>query len=300
MDVVTGAFGYTGKYITQRLLSIGRKVRTLTGHPNRENPFGERVRAVPFNFDNPTELTNSLRGAATLYNTYWLRFDNGHVTFDNAVENSKTLFNAAEAAGIRRIVHISITSASEDSPLPYFRGKGIVEKAIINSNLSYSIIRPTVIFGTEDILINNIAWFLRRFPLFTIFGAGDYRLQPVYVGDVADIAVRAASEDDHSIIDAVGPETYTFEQLVRLIADRVHSRAKMIHLSRQLALYICRLAGFLVRDVVLTRDEVEGLMSSLLVSEGPPLGQTRLSNWLDSNARALGIKYTSELNRHYR
>ena len=241
-----------------------------------------------------------MRGAATLYNTYWLRFDHGHVTFDKAVENSKTLFRAAEEAGIRGIVHISITNASEDSPLPYFRGKGILEKAIINSNLSYTIIRPTVIFGIEDILINNIAWFLRRFPLFTIFGAGDYRLQPVYVGDVADIAVRAASEDDNSIIDVVGPETYTFEQLVKLIADRVHSRAKMIHLRPQLALFFCRLMGFLVKDVVLTRDEIEGLMSSLLVSEDLPLGQTRLSNWLGRNADALGIKYTSELNRHYR
>ena len=157
LDIVTGAFSYTGKYITRKLLSIGKRVRTLTGHPNRPNPFGNRVSAAPFNFDNPAELTTTLQGAATLYNTYWIRFPYGHVTYDKAVAHTKILINAAKEAGIRRIVHISITNASEGSPFPYFRGKGILENVIIHSNLSYAIIRPTVIFGYEDILINNIA-----------------------------------------------------------------------------------------------------------------------------------------------
>jgi len=300
LDVVTGAFSYTGKYITQRLLSTGKKVRTLTGHPNRPNPFGEQVTVSPFSFDDPAELTKSLRGATTLYNTYWVRFSHGRVTFDQAVENTKVLIKSAREAGVRRIVHVSITNASEDSPLPYFRGKGLLENAIIHSGLSYAIIRPTVIFGAEDILINNIAWLLRRFPVFAVPGSGDYRVQPVFVEDVAEIAVNVAHRDEDAIVDAVGPDTYTFDELVRLIADKIRSKARIVHLSPALALFLSRMAGYLVKDVMLTRDEVEGLMANLLVSDGPPTGQRRLSDWLDENAGSVGAKYASELSRHYR
>lgn len=258
------------------------------------------VSVALFNFDNPTALAESLRGATTLYNTYWVRFPRGEITFEKAVENTKTLIRAAEEAGVRRIVHISITNASEESPLPYFSGKGAVEKAILNSSLSYAIIRPTVIFGPEGILINNIAWLLRRFPVFVVPGAGDYRLQPVFVEDVAEIAVNAGQQDENTILDAIGPETYTFDQLVRLIADTIHSRARIIYLPPGLALFLAKLIGYLVNDVVLTRDEVKGLMSNLLVSDGPPTAETRLSEWLSQHSDTAGIQYASELDRHYR
>ena len=300
LNVVTGAFSYTGRYITSRLLSMGKRVRTLTGHPDRQNPFGERVSIAPFNFDNLSHLINSLRGATTLYNTYWVRFPSGQVTFDRAIQNTRSLLKAAEEAVVSRVVHISITNASDSSPLAYFRGKGVLEQAIINSNVSYAVIRPTVIFGPEDILINNIAWFLRRFPVFTVFGSGDYQLQPVFVEDVADIAVAAAHSGDDIVIDAVGPEYYTFDELVRLIAHKVHSRPRIIHMSPGLALFFTRLAGYLVKDVVLTKDEVQGLISNLLVSAAPPTGKTRLSDWLSQNAAIVGTRYASELVRHYR
>jgi uncharacterized protein YbjT (DUF2867 family) len=298
LNVVTGAFSHSGKYITKRLLSMGEKVKTLTGHPDRENPFGGRVSARPFNFDNPGRLAKSLQGATTLYNTYWIRFPHRWGTFDEAVENSRTLIKAAEEAGIRRIVHISITSPSQESPFPYFRGKALVEKAITDSKLSYAIVRPALIFGMEGTLINNIAWMLRRFPLFAVAGSGDYRVQPIFVEDLAEIAVSAGHKDDNIVIDAVGPETFTFEELVRLIADRVHSRARIIHIRPGLLLCLARLIGLVVRDVVLTRDEIEGLMSNLLVSHNPANGQTYLSQWLTENADALGTSYVSELKRH--
>ena len=299
LNLVTGAFSYTGKYITQRLLSMGKKLRTLTGHPDRESAFGDQVAAFPFNFDRPRNLTDSLRGATTLYNTYWVRFSHGEVTFDKAVENTKVLIKAAEEAGVQRFVHISITNASEDSSLPYFRGKGLVEKAIIQSRLSYAIIRPTVIFGAEGILINNITWLLRKFPIFAVLGSGEYRLQPVFVEDVAEIAVNAAHKDDNVVIDAVGPEIYTFDELVRLIANKTHSKARIVHLRPWLALFLSRLVGYVVKDVVLTRDEVEGLMANLLVSGGAPTGKTRLSDWLEENAGTVGTQYFSELKGHY-
>lgn len=300
LNVVTGAFGYTGKYIARRLLAMGKRVRTLTGHPNRPNPFGERLDVAPFNFDHPSALIESLRGATTLYNTYWVRFSYGENTFERAVENTRTLIRAAEEAGVRRIVHVSITNASPESHLPYFRGKGLLEQAIIRSGLSYAIIRPTVIFGDEDILINNIAWLLRRFPVFAVLGSGDYRLQPVFVEDMAEITVGAGQKDENMILDAVGPEVYTFDELVRLIAKTIHSRARIVHLPPDLALFLSKLVGYIVNDVVLTRDEVEGLMANLLVSEGPPTGHTHLSDWLAENGDSVGARYASELNKHYR
>jgi NADH dehydrogenase len=300
VNVVTGAFSYTGRYIARRLLAKGKAVRTLTGHPDREDPFGGRVRALPYDFERPAALAESLRGATTLYNTYWVRFPHGQASFDKAVDNTRVLIEAAREAGVGRIVHVSVSNASEHSPLPYFRGKGLVESAVMSSSLSYAIVRPTLVFGTEDVLINNIAWLLRRFPLFAVPGSGDYRLQPVFADDVAEIAVNAAHRDESTVLDAAGPETYTFDELVRLIAGSIRSKARIVHLRPGPALVLAGLIGRFVNDVVLTRGEVEGLMSNLLVSDAPPAGQTRLSDWLDQNADSVGTRYASELKRHYR
>jgi uncharacterized protein YbjT (DUF2867 family) len=300
VDVVTGAFSYTGKYIAQRLLAQGRLVRTLTGHPKRSSPFGVKVDAFPFSFDRPSELVRSLQGVTTLYNTYWVRFTHGSTTFNEAVDNTQKLIRAAVEAGVKRFVHVSITNPHVDSPLPYFSGKGLLEQNLMNSGLSYAILRPTVIFGDEDILINNIAWLLRHFPLFVIPGDGEYRLQPISADDMADIAVAAGQRRTNEIIDAVGPEIYSFETLVKLIASVVRSRAMIVHLPPKTALALSQFVGRFVKDVVLTQEEVDGLMSNLLVVEGSPTGRTHLSDWLREHAATVGKRYASELARHYR
>ena len=300
LNVVTGAFGYTGKYIARRLLADGIRVKTLTGHPERPNPFGAQVVAVPFNFDDLPTLIDQLSGASTLYNTYWVRFSRGEVTFDRAVENTRTLIQAAKDAGVGRIVHVSITNPSLNSSLPYFRGKAQVEEAIIDSGISYAIIRPTVIFGIEDILINNIAWMLRRFPLFVVPGGGGYRFQPIFVEDLAGLAVDAGGQEDNLILDAAGPETYTFDEFVRLVGQTMGTRTKILHLPSALALGISKIVGYFLGDVVLTRDEITGLMSDLLISDAPPAGNTSLKSWPTINVATLGGSYTSELDRHYR
>ena len=300
VNVITGAFSYTGKYITRRLLAMGKAVRTLTGHPNNPNPFGERVRVFPFNFDKPEELVMSLQGATTLYNTYWIRFSHGLVTFDRTVKNTKILIKAAQEAGVQRIVHVSITNPAKTSRLPYFRGKAILEQAIIDSGLSHAIIRPTVIFGAADILINNIAWLLRHFPVFPIFGSGEYCLQPIYVEDMADLVINAGQQEGNLVLDAAGPDIFTFEELVRLIADKLHRRVMIIHANPGLAFYAAKLIEPVVGDVLITRDEIAGLMANLLISQKPPTGHTHLGNWLEQNVDSVGKKYASELNRHYR
>lgn len=300
LHVVTGAFGFSGRFITHHLLAAGKRVLTLTGHPDRPNPFGDRVRVAPYRFDDPTELARTLRGANTLYNTYWVRFPHGRVTFETAVRNTEVLVQACRAAGVPRIVHLSVTNAAEESPLPYFRGKALVERTIRESGLSYAILRPALVYGPGDILVNNIAWFLRRSPVFPIMGDGVYRLQCVDVEELAAIAVDAGSGSESRTFDVVGPETHSFEGLVHLIAGAVQSRARIVHAPRVAIRTLLAVAGAMVHDVVLTRGEIDGLMAELLVSADVPIVGGRFSDWIALHGPSLGRVYASELARHFR
>jgi NADH dehydrogenase len=296
-DVVTGAFGYSGKYITRRLLEQGRTVHTLTNSINRPNPFGSQVQVYPYNFEDIEKLTDSLRGAAVLYNTYWVRFDHKKFSHSTAIENSFKLFTAARQAGVRRIVHISITNPSESSSLPYFSGKARLERGLIESGLSYTILRPAVLFGKEDILINNIAWVLRRLPVFGIFGDGFYFLQPIYVDDLAKVAVEQGQEQTNRIIDAVGVETFTYRELVRTIGEIIGKNRPIISVSPDFGYKAGWLIGKLMGDVLITRDEISGLMQDLLATKSPSVGNTRLTVWAKEHAAILGRHYASELRR---
>ena len=297
--VITGAFSYTGKYTTRILLDRGYKIRTLTYHPGRENPFGDKVQAFPYDFEHPGRLTETLRGASTLINSYWVRFPRGTSTFETAVQNTHVLVDAAKRAGIKRIVQVSIANPSPDSPLGYYRGKAQLEQAVRESGLSYAILRPTVIFGLEDILINNIAWFVRHFPAFGIPGDGRYGIRPIYVEDMAKLMADAVESDANTVFDAVGPETFTFEELVKLIAAQVGRSVRLIHLPAPLAYLFTSLIGWFLGDVVLTREEYLGLMANLLAPEGPSTGETRLSLWLAENREQIGTRYASEVARHF-
>ncbi len=295
---VTGAFSYSGKYIAKCLLDRGEEVITLTGHANRPDPFGGKVKSYPLDFDE-ANMTRSLQGIDVLVNTYWVRFDKGENTQPRAVENTRKLVNAAKAAGVRRIVHISIANPSADSPLPYYWGKAANEKAVLESGLSYAILRPTVLIGKEDILIHNIAFLLRHFPFFFIPGDGSYGIQPVYVEDLADLAAEAVYRTDNYVIDAVGPDSYTFKDLVKLVREKIGARRPLISVPPRLALLAAQFLSLFVGDVILTREEIEGLMSNLLVSKNPPLGRTAFKDWLENNKTTLGNTYASEIKRHY-
>ena len=294
---VTGAFGYSGRYITRRLLDAGHRVITLTNSPNRPNPFGDTVRAFPFHFDQPSLLRESLRGTEVLINTYWVRFNHPQFNHGEAVADTKLLFEAAKAAGVRRIVHISITNPDVHSELLYFRGKAQLELALQQLGLSYCILRPAVLFGKEDILINNIAWSLRHLPFFGMFGSGAYKLQPIYVDDLAAAAVAESNGENREIINAIGPETFTFRELVLVVKKTLGLHRPVVSLPPALGYWAGRLLGLLVGDVVITRDEIRGLMENRLYVEAPPLGRTRLTQWVAEHRQNLGRRYTSEMAR---
>ena len=297
IHAVTGAFGYSGKYITRRLLAVGKEVITLTNSPLRANPFDGRVRAYPFNFDRPHDLAQNLRGVSVLYNTYWVRFNHQMFQHASAVDNTLALFEAAKSAGVERIVHVSITNPSETSHLEYFRGKAELEQALIASGLSYAILRPTVLFGKEDILINNIAWMLRKFPIFGVFGDGRYRLQPIYVDDLARLAVEQGGLRENVIIDAIGPETFTYRELVAAIGEIIGKERPIISMSPSVGLLAGRIMSLFMNDVVITKEEIEGLMADLLYVDAPPSGETSLREWAQRHAAMLGNHYSNELER---
>ncbi|MGB2955376.1 MAG: NAD(P)H-binding protein [Anaerolineales bacterium] len=297
LHAVTGAFGYSGKYIAKHLLDRGYEVITLTNSPNRENPFAGRVKPFPFNFDNPEELTKSLRGVSVLYNTYWVRFNHKLFKHTDAVRNTERLFEAAKEANVERIVHISITNPSGDSPLEYFSGKARLERALADSGISHAILRPTVLFGKEDILINNIAWILRHLPVFGVFGNGEYHLQPIYVNDIAALAVEMGAKRDNVTIDAIGPETFTYRELVKVIGETIGIKRPLISVPPAVGYFTSWILGKFIGDVIITQEEIKGLMADLLHVDSPPVGTTRLTDWMREHADSLGRRYTSELAR---
>ena len=300
LDVVTGAFSYTGRAIAAELLARGRRVRTLTRRHEPADPLAERVERAELQFGDESALRHALAGADTLYNTYWVRFAHGETTFERAVANTRVLLRAAEAAGVRRVVQLSVTNPSPASPLPYFRGKAAVETDVRAAALGHAIVRPTLVFGPRDILVNNIAWGLRRTPVFPVAGDGAYRVQPVSVEDVAAICVDAGAADEDVVLDAAGPDVLSYEALVRLVAAAIGRKVRVVHLSAGAVLGVARLVGSVRRDVFLTAEELAGLEAELLVSAEPPLGRAGFRSWVAANGESLGRGYVSELARNFR
>lgn len=296
---VTGAFGYSGLHLTRLLLERGARVCSLTGHPDRPDPFDGRVEVRHLLLDDPARLREALAGVTVLYNTYWIRFAHGTTTHARAVAQSRRLFQAAAEAGVERVVHVSITNPSPGSPLPYFKGKAEVEQALVASGLSHAILRPAVFFGGRDVLINNVAWLLRRLPVFGV-APGRYGLQPIHVEDMARLMADEGASRADVTMDAVGPEALGFADLVGLVRRAVGSRSLVTTVPPWLLLLASRLLQAVVGDVVLTADEVAGLTANLLVSRGPATGTTRFSEWPVQHAGELGVTWAHELDRHFR
>lgn len=296
---VTGAFGYSGKVIAERLIARGDRVRTLTNSPDRPHPFGDRIEVHRLAFDAPDALVRSLAGCDVLINTYWVRFNHRQFSFAQAVENTQRLFDAARAAGVRRIVHTSILKPAEGHGLGYYEGKLRLEHDLAETGLSHSILRPGVLFGRGDILVNNIAWALRHLPVFGVFGRGDYRLAPLHVEDFAALAVRAADADPAlpTVVDCHGPETFSYRELVRTLAACIGVRRPVVPVPPRLGYWVTQALKPLVGDVIITREEIAGLMRGLLWSEAPSLGTTKLTEWARQRRETLGRNYASELAR---
>jgi uncharacterized protein YbjT (DUF2867 family) len=299
LDVVTGAFSYSGASISRELLARGHSVRTLTGHPDRA-PAGTPIEARPLDFADRAGLARSLGGVHTLYNTYWVRFQHGELTHDVAVRNNRTLFEAAVAAGVQRIVHVSIMHPSLTSADSYFRGKAEVEQALEQTGISHAIARPSVLFGGKGVLINNIAWLLRRLPVFAMGGGGHYKLRPIHVDDLARLLVSLGERTDNVTVDAGGPESLAFRDIVTTIKESIGSHALIVSVPGALIPVMASGLNLVLRDTLLTADEYRAMAAGLADSDEPATGTTVLTDWIREQGSDLGRHYANELDLHFR
>jgi len=304
LHVVTGAFGYSGRWIAKELISRGKKVKTLTNAIGRDDPFKGQVEVLPIDFSNHDSLVSSLKGAKVLYNTYWVRYKDrkGDYAHDLAVENIRKLFLAAEEAGVQRVVHFSVAHPHKAPNWSYFRGKVEVERILTESSLSYAILRPTVFYGGErDVLINNMAWLIRKFPIFGVFGMGNYPIQPIHIADVARVAVNQGESTRDIILDVAGPETFSYRDYVRLLAKSLGVRRMIIPIPPIIGLLVGKIVGIFLQDIVITKAEIKGLMQGLMATDEKPLGSIKFSEWVASNGVNLGVKYHNDMKeRRYR
>ncbi len=301
MDVVTGAFSFTGRAIAEELLKRGGSVRTLSRRPAENgDQLGGLVERAPLQFGDPAALRESLCGADVLYTTYWIRFERDGSTFARAVENIRVLLAAAYDADVRRVVHVSVTNPSESSPFAYYRGKALAEQHVVASGLSYAVVRPTLVYGPHDILLNNIAWTLRRFTFFAVAGDGAYRVQPVSVTEIATLCVDAGAADDPLTFDAAGPEIYSYDELVTAIAATIGRPARLVHLPGPVVAGLARVVGMFTRDVLVNGEELGALRAELLLSHETPRARGSFAAWLAEAGPNLGRHYMSELARNFR
>ncbi len=304
-DVVTGAFGYSGAAIARELRAAGRQVRTLTGHPGRAAADTD-IDVRPLDFADPAGLARDMADADTLYCTYWVRFPHGSATRESAVANSKILFDAAARAGIGRIVYVSILHADTASPYPYFSGKGQVEHHLAATGVPHAIARPAILFGdapgrgtSGSVLLNNIAWLLRRLPVFAIGDGGGYRIRPIHVDDLARLCVELGTGTGNVTLDAVGPETVSFKEMVTTIRSATGSRSILVPVPGWLMPPLSGILGTMLRDVLLTTEEYQAMRHGLADSDAPATGQISLTDWITTHGDQLGQTYANELTRHY-
>jgi uncharacterized protein YbjT (DUF2867 family) len=296
---VTGAFGFTGRAIAQQLLDAGQDVTTLTRRVDHADPLARSIRSIALDFGRPSALGAALEGVDVLFNTYWIRFPRGTESFERAIAETGVLVGAARQAGVRRIVHVSVVGADRDGPTPYVRAKAIVEEIVRTSGLEWSFVRPTLTFGPNDILINNMAWALRRLPVYGMPGTGTYTIQPVHVDDVARICIELADGPSGRKVDAAGPDLLPFREVVELVRSAVGSRSIVVPMPAWAVLAAGRVLGAFVRDIVLTPNEIFELSTSFLTSREEPLGRISFADWVAANANSLGRRWASELRRNY-
>jgi uncharacterized protein YbjT (DUF2867 family) len=295
-DLVTGAGGYTGAYVAARLLADGRHVRTLT---REVEGVPAPIEAVAYRFDEPRLMDAAFAGVDTFYNTYWVRFGRNGVTHDDAVRNSLALVEAAARAGVRKMVHVSIMNPSPASPYSYQRGKAVVEEALVASGMEYAIVRPSVLFGGDEILLNNVAWLLRHLHVFAVPGDGRYPIRPTHVEDLAELMVALGTTDGSFTRNAGGPETFEFGELVRRIKAAVGARALVVKLPKAAVLPLLPIVNRITGDVTIHPAELDALVDGLAACDGPPAGARRLTDFLAARADTLGTSYANEVRRNF-
>jgi NADH dehydrogenase len=149
-------------------------------------------------------------------------------------------------------------------------------------------------------LVNNLAWLLRHLPVFAVGGRGAYRVRGIHVEDLARLCVELGARNDTVVVDAVGPQSVTFKQLVDAVRAAVGSHAVVLPVPGPLLTALSNALNLLLRDTLLTHDEYQALAHGLADSDGPATGTIVLTDWIAEQGPTLGRRYANDLERHFR
>src|SRR5580700_776884 len=270
---VLGGSGFIGRYVVKRLAARGDVVPV--GCRNAEEakflrPMGEVGQVEPLSvaIDDEAVLPAFLAGGGALVNCVGILRESGSQTFERVHHTGPAvLARIARDAGVERFVHISAIGAEPRSASAYARTKAAGEAAVRDAFPTVTILRPSIVFGPEDQFFNRFAAMAMIAPVLPLIGGGETRFQPVYVGDVADAAVKCLEDPATAghTYELGGPKVYTFRELLELLLGEIRRKRRLVDVPFGLAALQARLMSILPNPP-LTPDQVELLKSDNIVS----------------------------------
>jgi NADH dehydrogenase len=275
---VLGGSGFIGRYIVQRLAAKGAVVAVVSRHARDAGflrPLGDvgQIALIDAGLGDEARLAAALDGADAVVSSVGILYERGRQSFAAVhVHGPARLARLAQAAGVRRFVHISALAADIQSSSAYARSKAEGEAAVRAGFPGATILRPSVVFGPEDSFFNRFAALAIYLPALPLIGGGMTRFQPVYVGDVAAAVMAALTRPEAGgrIYQLGGPGIYTFRELMELMLREIRRRRALISIPFGLARFEAFFLEHLPGRPLLTRDQVRLLEHDSIVQQGAP------------------------------
>jgi NADH dehydrogenase len=274
---VFGGSGFLGRYLVQRLAADGARVRVAVRDPEAAafcKPMGDVGQVVPVqaNLRHPASVERAVAGADAVVISVGVLYESGPQSFAAVhVNGPARVAQAAAAAGVRRLLHVSAIGADPESPSKYGRSKAAGEVRVRDAFPGASIVRPSIVFGPEDDFFNRFANMARYAPVLPLLGGGATRFQPVYVGDVAQ-AMAVMLQDDRwagETAELGGPRVYSFRQLMQLICEVTGRRRWLVPVPFELMQPFAAVASLLPVPPI-TMDQLAMLKRDNVAAEGAP------------------------------
>lgn len=272
---VFGGSGFAGRYFVKRLAATGARIRIAVRRPDKAmflKPMGKVGQIMPIqaNLRDDRSVEAAVAGADDVVNLVGILAQKGRQKFDALhADGAARIARFAKAEGVDRLVHVSSLGAAEDGPSRYLRSKAVGERELLKAFPSATIIRSSVMFGQEDQFFNRFAFLLRMMPVFPLLNGGQSKLQPVYVGDVADV-IMAVLDDPSTrgqVLEVGGPQVMTLQEILQFVADTTDRARLFVPQPYPLSLIMGALLGLLPAGLV-TADQVRSLtVDNVVVGE---------------------------------
>jgi NADH dehydrogenase len=231
MILVTGGTGFIGRHVVARLAEGGKPVR-VAARGSRKAGLPDGVEQVTADIVSGEGLAEAMAGADRVAHLVAVITEKGGQRFDAVIRGgTANVVSEAEKAGVKKLVYVSAIGAAQDPKYPYWHAKWQAEQAVAASNLNYTILRPSLVFGPEDDFFNRLQRLIRRAPIVPVAGDGKTRFQPIWVEDVVSCVVACLNEGvhDREIVEIGGSEYYTYNEIIDLIRRKVGTRKPKVH-----------------------------------------------------------------------